>query len=63
MNSSNAFLNAPRVANTDDLPRPDVTSTSNSLHSDLQNPATTLPDIADSGRICFGGAFRLSLKK
>jgi hypothetical protein len=63
MTSSNTVLNVLRVTNTDDLPPPDVTSTGNSLHTDLPDPASALPNIVDSGRICFGGAFRLSLKK
>jgi hypothetical protein len=48
--------------NIDDLPRPIAASVRDPSSSALPRPVSTQPDIADSGRISFGNAFRILSK-
>jgi hypothetical protein len=49
--------------NIDELPPPAAAIVCDPSASVLPRPVSLLPDIADSGRICFGAAMRRPLSK
>jgi hypothetical protein len=50
------------IDNTDDLPRPVAATVRGHSAPALPRPVSSQPDIADSGRISFGHAFRILSK-
>ncbi len=67
MTNTPTILNTLVTANTDLLPRPDLRTSVISLRTasgaDLPPPNGCMPQIADSGRISFGAAYRLPQSK
>jgi hypothetical protein len=48
--------------NIDELPRPAASSVRDASGSALPRPVSLVPNVADSGRITFGGGYRLLSK-
>lgn len=62
--TSSSITTVVAASNTDELPRPDVTSAENASGiAGLKRPTRTVQNVTDTGRISFGAAMRLPLSK